>query len=675
MLVTIVSELKDPSGDAIAGKKVTFKLVPSIYDEVTQYMAKIEKAITDEQGRFEQELWANQDRKHPSIFEVQLPDGSPPFDIVLPTYRVPRVIELSELRDECVDYYPDEVPPLLNPGLDEEEVQGIVDESLEDYTTTEILEAEYLKSAIAIEEYLRKDSAIAEYLSIEVAERDYLKSAIAESTYLTETQGDLKYLSITDAGNTYLTEVRGDEIYLKSAIAESDYLSKMIAAQTYLTQVDAGNTYLSLTESNDFLKKSEAKKIYVPADGIDFIVSAQLKKDLPTELGNVPEETWETIVTPVIDPLIEVFFDETELFSYLRSNGYINRSDLISPDTGEPINPGDYYRKIECNALFEYKGIAYSREESDIRFLPSDYEPPSVDLSDYLTVEQGDDRYLPSDYEPPQTEVDLSEYLKTEDAIANLETELGNYLTTTSAEAIYATKNNLNNYALKTDLEPFLTSDNLDPYALTTDLRNYAPISSLSAYLTVAEASTTYAPIGAYLTISDLENYALKTDLTDFITLDFANENFAPSGNYLIPEDLNDYALKTDLTDFITEAEADEKYQPKGEASETGSRFKSFVVNEASYSVTNEMHNGIFKVYQTVNILLEEPIEIGSCFAFVFLNEDAEIRFETSDPFYPGRKTLRGYVGDQLALIRDEGREGEAIWLISGSIVTPQPED
>lgn len=161
--------------------------------------------------------------------------------------------------------------------------------------------------------------------------------------------------------------------------------------------------------------------------------------------------------------------------------------------------------------------------------------------------------------------VDLSPYLKIEDASANFATK--DDIPDVSG---FITEDDLTDYAKKEDIpsvEGFVKEEDLEPYAKKTDIpdvSNFATISELNEGLAAkadkGDSYTKEESDAKYLTEhQSLDDYAKKSDIPEVPTKVSELENDVP---FLVENDLNDYAKKTDIPDvsaFVTEETVDEK--------------------------------------------------------------------------------------------------------------------
>ena len=115
--------------------------------------------------------------------------------------------------------------------------------------------------------------------------------------------------------------------------------------------------------------------------------------------------------------------------------------------------------------------------------------------------------------------------LLTQDKANTLYAPIGDYALRTALNS-YATKDDLTSYASKNfvnyGLKSYLNkTDAASTYAKKTDLGGYAPASTLSNYVTTANANNTYLSKSdaesTYAKKTDLNSYAAKTSLNDYV--------------------------------------------------------------------------------------------------------------------------------------------------------------
>lgn len=196
-------------------------------------------------------------------------------------------------------------------------------------------------------------------------------------------------------------------------------------------------------------------------------------------------------------------------------------------------------------------------------------------------------------------------------------TAMSGYLTSTAAANTYATKSQLSGYLQITDANTtYAKQTDLDLYMKTTsaeatfisssdftaEMANYVTTSTLSGYLPISTANTTYATIqyvdqktasGNYATKADLANYTL---LTDAITT--SNISSYLNG-YITISALTPYLKKTDAAStYVTQTSLASSLQNYYTLSVSDNRYIIGEATSASYdNVTNMSYDPTNKYF------------------------------------------------------------------------------
>ena len=247
-----------------------------------------------------------------------------------------------------------------------------------------------------------------------------------------------------------------------------------------------------------------------------------------------------------------------------------DQRDVTKDYVGEQIS--DYEVKDEAKEQAEYDKIY--QKIADIS------AGGGVDLSPYLKIEDASANFATKTEIPDVTgfitEDDLADYAKKED-IPSVEgfvkeEDLADYAKKSDIPDVsgFITEDDLTDYAKKSDIpsvEGFVKEEDLEPYAKKTDIpdvSNFATISELNEGLAAkadkGDSYTKEESDAKYLTEhQSLDDYAKKSDIPEVPTKVSELENDVP---FLVENDLNDYAKKTDIPDvsaFVTEETVDEK--------------------------------------------------------------------------------------------------------------------
>lgn len=223
--------------------------------------------------------------------------------------------------------------------------------------------------------------------------------------------------------------------------------------------------------------------------------------------------------------------------------------------------------------------------------------------------------------------------LLTQDKANTLYAPIGDYALRSSL-ADYASRPYVN-YAVKN----FITSATADSiYAKKTDLNNYATSASLSNYLTTANASTTYLnktdAASTYAKKTDLSGYAAASSLSNYVTTATANSTYLSksdaSSSYLSKTDAaSTYAKKTDVGNALTLAQANDAYVSK--------------------AGTNNV-TGTINISQTAGLTLANHILESNPTNLVIKNKANQpiLTIYPSVAYLNGREVLNQFKADQL---------------------------
>lgn len=141
-------------------------------------------------------------------------------------------------------------------------------------------------------------------------------------------------------------------------------------------------------------------------------------------------------------------------------------------------------------------------------------------------------------------------------------------------------------------------------YALRTALNSYAPTSTLSNYVTIANANSTYAKK------TDLNSYATTASLNSYLTTSTA------SSTYLSKNDASTtYATKANLNDYVTTANANSTYAKKSDLNNyvtTGTANSTYLSKTDAanaYATQNYVSNQVNELTNSVSTMLEGAAE------------------------------------------------------------------
>lgn len=170
--------------------------------------------------------------------------------------------------------------------------------------------------------------------------------------------------------------------------------------------------------------------------------------------------------------------------------------------------------------------------------------------------------------------------------------DLSNYLTTTNAESTYAKKSEI------PSLEGYLQTSVADEkYATKTELEGKVDDADIADMLTKTEASSTYQPIGSYLTeipseyITESELDAKGYKKIEYLTQTQYDELPTKEEGVLYVITDSPEVVIPDTSDMLTKTEASSTYQPKGEyatTSQLASKQDTLVSGESIKTINGE---------------------------------------------------------------------------------------
>lgn len=322
--------------------------------------------------------------------------------------------------------------------------------------------------------------------------------------------------------------------------------------------VIAGNTnyYISLNNSgeNDYYTKEEIdEKLDAIVAGGEIDLSNYYKKSEVDNLLNAKADNSE--LTGKQDTLISGENIKTINNQSILGGGNIE----IQTSTGE-TDLSNYYTKEECNSTFatisqmenkvdkeegksliedeeiarlatltNYDDTAINEQIATLNSSKLDVSTYTTDKTNFATIEQLNEK---------QNALISGENIKT----INGNSLLGSGdITITGGGDI-----DLSNYYNKVEVDNKLDAK-LDVTAYTTDKSGFATKTELADYLTVSAATSTYQPIGDYLTSIPTE-YVTETELSESLSNKLDTSTYSA--------DKETFALKTEIpTDYVTDSE------------------------------------------------------------------------------------------------------------------------
>lgn len=251
--------------------------------------------------------------------------------------------------------------------------------------------------------------------------------------------------------SNYLTTSVAESTYAKESSLEELKTSKLDVStynqdkETFALKTEIPNDYLTDADLTDYLTKDEASDTYRQKKIINFN-----RTNRSTEITNA----WANSLNNIGATFQYVSFDEGATYNNVLYCGY-RSYDGAGNRKGVGITEIDGKMR---SVIFEFSGIDCVATLED-----------EIDLSDYATKE----------------ELNLK---------ANT-SDLSNYVTTVNAEATYAKKSEI------PSLEGYLQTSTADEkYATKAELEGKVDNADIADMLTKTEASSTYQPIGDYLT-------------------------------------------------------------------------------------------------------------------------------------------------------------------------------
>lgn len=241
--------------------------------------------------------------------------------------------------------------------------------------------------------------------------------------------------------------------------------------------------------------------------------------------------------------------------------------------------------------------------------------------------------------------------LLTQDKANTLYAPIGDYALRTALNS-YATKDELTSYASKQfvtyGLKSYLTKTDADTtYAKKTDLNNYATSASLSNYLSKSDASTTY------LNKTDAAStYASKTDLNNYLTASNANSTYAKKtdlGGYAPASTLSNYVTTANANNtYLSKSDAESTYAKK---TDVGNALTLAQANDAYVSKTGTNNvTGTINISQTAGFTLANHILESNPTNLVIKNKANQpiLTIYPSVAYLNGREVLNQFKADQL---------------------------
>lgn len=209
------------------------------------------------------------------------------------------------------------------------------------------------------------------------------------------------------------------------------------------------------------------------------------------------------------------------------------------------------------------------------------------------------------------TPSDLSDYAKTkdvEDALANKadKTDLDNYALKTDLDG-KANTSDLDNYALKTELDgkaneselaDYAKKSDLDSKANKDDLNDLVNTTTLQDYDTIKDVDKKLAD---KVNTNDLSQYAQTTDLD-------GKANTSDLENYALKTDLNSKANKSDLTSYDTTDDVNSKLAGKADKTDLDSKAN---VSDLAKFVQGASINGGAEIKPDKDGVLQLTIDTG----------------------------------------------------------------
>ncbi len=403
-----------------------------------------------------------------------------------------------------------------------------------------------------------------------------------KSEIITVTTGDgTKYLA--DDG-TYKTITGGGDVTheeLDAAIAPlatKDEVSAAVAPLATKTELTTATAGLATTAAMNAALALKADKTELASYAKQYDVN----QALATKADKTETQT-----------ALAQKADKSEIITVTTGSGTLFLADdgTYKPAAGDPPDLSAYLTKTEAGTTYATK--TELADKADASAL-ADYETTAhaeatyatkaelPDTSDMLTKTEASATYA--------TQTELSDYAKQSDIITvttgdgtqfladdgtykRVQTDLSSYLTKTEAEQTYATQTEVANKADKSEIITVTTGTGT---LFLADDGTYKPAAGdppdLSAYLTKAEASTTYET-----QTNASATYATKTELADYETTAHSEAT---------------YATKTELADKADTATVDSALAFKADKTELGD-YETSEHAAATYATKTELTEGL----------------------------------------------------------------------------------
>ena len=350
----------------------------------------------------------------------------------------------------------------------------------------------------------------------------------------------------------------GMSVYLLASEAQDTYQPK----GTYVVPSDLNNYVTSGYAEETFAKKGDVPTDVYTKSETDTLLAGKASSSHThdySEILNTPDvpKIWKgtlaeyTNLTEIDNDTLYVITDESEQF-------------VTSGEVESLISGYTTLSEVEV-LLGGFSPTGHTHDYSEIQNTPDLSGFASLsdipDVSNFITSGFCEDRYQPKGtYVVPS---DLDDYaLKTD-----LPTVPDSY-TKTETDNLLAGKAN---------------SAHTHSYTALTDLPD------LSIYL------TEHQDISGLATKQELENYQMKSGMTSYLTVASAESTYQPKGTYVVPSDLNDYALKSELPSIeglATEAEL-ANYQPISGMSEYSTTAHTHSYNDLTDKPTIPSTSGL----------------------------------------------------------------------------------
>ena len=389
-----------------------------------------------------------------------------------------------------------------------------------------------------LEDYQMK-SGMTSYLTIAQAEQDLqpkgdyaLASQIPDtSNFITSGFCEDRY----QPKGTYVVPSDLNDYALKSEIPSIEGLATEAELANYMS-LSGMSGYSEVNHTHDYSQIQNTPDLsgYASLSDVPKIWKGTLSEYTNlTEIDNdtlyvITDESEQFVTSGEVESMISGYTTLSEVEVLLGGYSTTSHTHSYNDLTDKPTIPSTTGLASEEWVSNNFSTTAHTHDYSEIQNTPDLSGFASLsdipDVSNFITSGFCEDRYQPKGtYVVPS---DLDDYaLKTD-----LPTVPDSY-TKTETDNLLAGKAN---------------SAHTHSYTALTDLPD------LSIYL------TEHQDISGLATKQELENYQMKSGMTSYLTVASAESTYQPKGTYVVPSDLNDYALKSELPSIeglATEAE------------------------------------------------------------------------------------------------------------------------